>query len=463
MNNLKTPTNSEHKCSTATKELPPRSLTPKLFLNTLKTPKILLLFFLTTENMLVSIGPFARKITNADFPETMTTTAHSMTKLGKWQPNSFLPYLAQPNMSQHIAQPIPSGSYQQEYRTIIINTPISGPIPITTSNGKSCPPFVKPSFIQGSSPASTTSKFSRVSNLPPIPSPINLTHQEELFKWLQGLFIQGYLTPTTNSKEQLKVWLLKTKPISMYELHNMLNNPDWQHVFINAINLMGSNHDLLSCWWHFDYCINIAIRLEAEAETQRITAKNLFGRLQLLNIDEKIWSIIIAEHGWVLQEMENSLNPLVWEPSEMSKSIPLLELSYPQQSWSTSPATPITTFNSEESFIMALSIPEHPAPPNNDPPPLPIPLPLMLQVPPFDYRHGWPHHYWHHPEPIYVMGSSSDDSDGSPRSSALSLQITNQWHAQWTPYEWEGHALWEIWVGTPFVGHPSTSDLESPN
>ena len=210
----------------------------------------------------------------------------------------------------------------------------------------------------------------------------------------------------------------------------MLNDPDWQHVFIDVINLMGSNHNLLSCWWHFDHCINMAIRLEVEAETQWITAKNLFRRLQLLNINEKIWPIIMVEHGQILQEMANNHNPLIWEPSEMSEPVPPLEFSYPQQSQLTSPTAPITMFNSEESFIMALSTPEHPAPPNDDPPLLPIPPPSTLQVPPFNYHHGWPRHYRHCPEPIYVAGSSSDDSDGSPRSSALSLWITNQWWAQ---------------------------------
>ena len=128
---------------------------------------------------------------------------------------------------------------------------------------------IPPSFFQTliSSPASTTSRFSWVSNLPPIPLPVNLTHQEELFKWLQDLPIQGYPTSTTNPNEQPKVQLPKTEPISMYKLHNMLNNPDQQHIFINAINLMGNDYDLLSCWWHFDHCINMAIRLEVEAET----------------------------------------------------------------------------------------------------------------------------------------------------------------------------------------------------
>ena len=107
--------------------------------------------------------------------------------------------------------------------------------------------------------------------------------------------------------------------------------------------------------------------------------------------------------------------------SEMSEPVPPLEFSYPQQSRLTSPIALITTFNLEESFIIAPSTPEHPAPPNDDPPPLPIPPPSTLQVPPFDYRHGQPHHYQHRPEPIYVVGSSSDDSDGNPRSSALSL------------------------------------------
>ena len=255
-------------------------------------------------------------------------------------------------MSQSANQPVPSGSYQQEYHTIIINTPISRPILTTTSDGESRPPFVEPSFIQGSSPASTTSKFSQVSNLPPIPSPTNLTHQEELFKQLQDLPPQGYLTSTTNPNEQPKVQLLKTEPISMYELHNMLNDPDWQHVFHDVINLMGNECDLLSCWWHFDHCINMAIRLEMEAETQQITAKNLFVRLQLLKIDEKLWLIIVVEWGQILQQMRNNSDPLAQELSEMSEPesepVPSLEFIYHQKSWSTSPTAPITMFNSKE-------------------------------------------------------------------------------------------------------------------
>ena len=76
----------------------------------------------------------------------------------------------------------------------------------------------------------------------------------------------------------------------------------------------------------------MAIRLEVEAETQRITTKNLFRRLQLLNIDEKIRLIIVVEHGQILQEMKNDHDPLVHEPSEMSESVPPLEISYLQQS-----------------------------------------------------------------------------------------------------------------------------------
>ena len=147
--------------------------------------------------------------------------------------------------------------------------------------------------------------------------------------------------------------------------------------------------------------------------------------------------------------MKEWQDPLVWEASETSSSILPLEFSYPQQSQSTSPAAPITMFNSEESFTTAPSTPEHPGSPapldittesinTFDFPPLPVPPPSMLQVPPFNYHHGQPCHYQHHLEPIYVVGSSSDDSDRSPRSSALSLWITNQWWAQWTPYKQKG-------------------------
>ena len=215
----------------------------------------------------------------------------------------------------------------------------------------------------------------------------------------------------------------------------------------------------------------MAIRLETEAETQQITTKNLFGRLQLLQIDEKLQLIIIVEWGQVLQEMRNDDNPLAWEPSKAAKPksepksepVPPLEFIYYQQLQLTLPAAPITMFNSEESFTTVPSSLEHPVLPTDDPPLLLIAPPSTVQVPPFDYRYGWPCHYQHHPEPTYVMGSSSEESDGSPRSSALSLCITNRWQAQWTPYEQEGHALQEIWVRTPFMGHPSMLDLESPN
>ena len=176
-------------------------------------------------------------------------------------------------MSQHIVQPIPSDSYQQEYCTIVINTPISGPMPLAASNGKSCPPFIEPLFLQTSSPASIIPNSSPISVPPTVPSPVNSAHQHELFKQLQNLPIWGYLTSTTNSDEQsnpvLKVWLPLVELVMMYELHEMLNDLAWHHIFLNAIDLMGNNHDLLSCWWHFDHCINTAIRLEMEAETQQ--------------------------------------------------------------------------------------------------------------------------------------------------------------------------------------------------
>ena len=190
MNNLKTPTNSEHEWSIATKEHPLSSHVPKSFINTLLTPKILSLSLLFAENMLVFIGPLQKR-----FP--------IRTPLGRQQP---LP-ISWPNLvndspthSLHnwlnltclnTLLTIPSGSYQQEYHTIVINTPISRPTPITASDGKSCPPFIKPSFLQSSSPVSNSSPIS----VPPtVPSPIDSAHQHELFKWLWNLPIQGYPT-----------------------------------------------------------------------------------------------------------------------------------------------------------------------------------------------------------------------------------------------------------------------------
>jgi hypothetical protein len=85
-------------------------------------------------------------------------------------------------MSQHIAQPIPSGSYQQEYHTIIINTPVSRPTPLVASDGKSHPPFIEPSFLQSSSPVLANPNSSPISIPPTVPSPVNSMHQHELFK-----------------------------------------------------------------------------------------------------------------------------------------------------------------------------------------------------------------------------------------------------------------------------------------
>ena len=64
--------------------------------------------------------------------------------------------------------------------------------------------------------------------------------------------------------------------------------------------------------------INMAIRLETEAETQWITTKNLFRRLQLLNINKKIQLIIVVEWGQICtlrdEEQWRSLGPqTIWD------------------------------------------------------------------------------------------------------------------------------------------------------
>ena len=284
-------------------------------------------------------------------------------------------------MSQYIAQSIPSGSYQQEYHTIIINTPISGPMLLTASDGESCPPFIEPSFLQSSSPASIILVSFPISIPSSIPSPIDLGHQQELFKRLQDLPITGYLTLMTNSDEQPdpapRVRLPPIEPVKMDELHNIMNHLDWQHVFTDALNLMENRPILLTTWWHFDHCINTALWLEKEAATQQETAKSLFDRLTHLKVNEVLQPIIVKEWEWGYQEIYRTTNQgpqnssvweaPVWQPSETSSSIPPLEFSYPQQSWSTSLTALITTFNSEELFKTAPSTPEcpgNPAPPD---------------------------------------------------------------------------------------------------
>ena len=100
------------------------------------------------------------------------------------------PYMSQTN----ITQSIPSGSYQQEYHTIIINTSISGPTPLSNKEFivgslQPCPPFVENSFVQTLLPLSTPLS---------IPSLIDLGHQHKLFKWLHDLCISQRVPDVTN-------------------------------------------------------------------------------------------------------------------------------------------------------------------------------------------------------------------------------------------------------------------------
>ena len=398
-----------------------------------------------------------------------------MTKHGKWWPNSLLPYLVQPDMSQHIDKLILSGSYQQEYCTIIINTPISGPTPLVASDGESHPPFVEHSFIQTSSPISIP---------PSIPSPVDLRHQHELFKWLQDLPLRGYLMSTTNSEEKLnpilKVKLPLIEPVEMDKLHNLTNHLDCQHVFTKALNLMGNNTSLLNTWWHFDHCINTALWLEKEATTQWDTAKGLFRRLTLLNVNEVLWPIIIKEHAWGYWEMyrmtcQGPRNPPVqhspvWQSSETSSSIPPLECLYLHQSQSTSPVALITTFDLGESFETAPSIPECP---RNPAPldittksidttnflPIPVPPPSMLQVPLSIINTIIKN--------CFMLWVAVQRTQVAVLDHLLSLYGS---HIDVTATDtlWRGGAYTlrnaqEMQVRTPFGGHLSTSDLESLN
>ena len=119
----------------------------------------------------------------------------------------------------------------------------------------------------------------------------------------------GYLTSTTNSKEQSnpvpKVRLPPIEPISIYELYDMLNDLAQQHVFKNAIELMGNNYDLLSCWWHFDHCVNTAIRLDIEVESQWTTHQEPLWEVKtsqnwweiLTDYDRRMWTGILGDEG----------------------------------------------------------------------------------------------------------------------------------------------------------------------
>ena len=215
-------------------------------------------------------------------------------------------------MSQSTNQPVPSGSYRQEYHTIVINTPISGPIPTTTSDGESHPPFVKPSFIQGSSPASTTSKFSWVSNflLSHCPSTSHIKKSYSNDSKIYPLKDIWHQQQTPMNDQRSNSW----RP-------SLLACMNSTTCWMNQIDKMflskqSTLWEVIMTFWAaggiliFDHYINMAIRLETEAETQQITAKNLFGRLQLLKIDEKLQPIIIAEWGRILQQ-----TPILWPKS----------------------------------------------------------------------------------------------------------------------------------------------------
>ena len=340
-------------------------------------------------------------------------------------------YSSDNNMSQHSIPSTDNVSYWQEYHTIIINTPIPGPTPTTTSDGEAHPPFREPSFIQTPSPISVP---------PSIPSPVNLRHQEELFKQLQEL-LKGYLTSTTNSKQHLipipQIKLPPIEHVEMDELHNITNHLDWQQNFTEALNFMGDNHVLLSTWWYFDYIINTTSQLEKEAAIQWDTTKNLFEWLKLLKVNDILWPLIVKEWKWEYWRI-NGFPSQLTSPTTTS----LIMLTSFDDSFKTAPSTP--------------GRPGNPAPPNTTTKSINMAdLPTtfaMLQVPTFNsQRHG---------EPIYVAGSSSED-DSLPRTSVQSARITrHQWETQ-MPYQREGHQLWQMRVRAPFGGTPSTSDLES--
>ena len=147
-NNLKTPTSFEHGWSTVTKELPPMSHMPKLFLNILKTLKTPCLSFLSPKTCLSSLDLFAKRLS-------------IWTSLGQWKPLS-IPW---PNL----VNDGPTHSLHNWFNLTCLNI-LFNQFPVTHINKNTAPLLSTPPFLD------------LCHLLPPMANPALLSSNLHLFK-----------------------------------------------------------------------------------------------------------------------------------------------------------------------------------------------------------------------------------------------------------------------------------------
>ena len=160
---------------------------------------------------------------------------------------------------QYLAQPIPKGSYQQEYWTLVINTPIHGPSPFIAFNKEfitklspCCQPFIENSFIYSPSH---------------IPSPIYPVYQSKLFYHIMTSSPKGYAPSPTHLSEPAIPWfqLPLTTPLDLFKLWMLTEggrNVD------DVLNLLENDVLLLQTYYYFNHCMWITFCLKKEAAEQ---------------------------------------------------------------------------------------------------------------------------------------------------------------------------------------------------
>ncbi|KIM34962.1 hypothetical protein M413DRAFT_32866 [Hebeloma cylindrosporum] len=201
----------------------------------------------------------------------------------------------------YVAEPIPSGTYQNKYGTIIINTPTSGPSPFLpsdesfiTASPQPQSPFVEESF-----------------KVPRIPSPDNPIQEDELFRKLSHDSIE----------------MLPFEPVKLFRLHALANKAE---TATEIIDIIEDDNLLLRTWYYFKHCMRTVRQLWKKADEQEAVALNLFEHLKILGINECLELIIKKTSEWKLQENSQitRTGPCnIWSKEDLLETSPLIQFS----------------------------------------------------------------------------------------------------------------------------------------